>query len=109
MEGNPHTVIEGMIIAAYAIGASNGFIYVRAEYPLAVSRLKIAIDQARQNGFLGDHILDSDFSFNIEIFQGAGAFVCGESTALVRSIEGKRGRPKPLPRSRTSEIGHTSQ
>ena len=105
MEGNPHAVIEGMIIAAYAIGAKNGFIYVRAEYPLAVSRLKIAIDQARQNGFLGDHILDSDFSFDIEIFQGAGAFVCGESTALVRSIEGKRGRPKPLPRSRTSEIG----
>jgi len=105
MEGNPHSVIEGMIIAAYAIGAQDGFIYVRAEYPLAVSRLKIAIDQARQNGFLGDHILDSDFSFDIEIFQGAGAFVCGESTALVRSIEGKRGRPKPLPRSRTSEIG----
>lgn len=105
MEGNPHSVIEGMIIAAYAIGAKDGFIYVRAEYPLAVSRLKIAIDQARQKGFLGDHILDSDFSFDIEIFQGAGAFVCGESTALVRSIEGKRGRPKPLPRSRTSEIG----
>ena len=105
MEGNPHSVIEGMIIAAYAIGARKGFIYVRAEYPLAVNRLKIAIDQARQNGFLGDQILDSDFSFNIEIFQGAGAFVCGESTALVRSIEGKRGRPKPLPRPRTSEIG----
>ena len=105
MEGNPHSVIEGMIIAAYAIGAENGFIYVRAEYPLAVSRLKIAIEQARQNGFLGSHILDSDFNFDIEIFQGAGAFVCGESTALVRSIEGKRGRPKPMPRSRTTEIG----
>jgi len=105
MEGNPHSVIEGMIIAAYAIGAEHGFIYVRAEYPLAVNRLKIAIDQARQSGFLGDRILDSDFSFDIEIFQGAGAFVCGESTALVRSIEGKRGRPKPMPRSRTTEIG----
>jgi NADH-quinone oxidoreductase subunit F/NADP-reducing hydrogenase subunit HndC len=105
MEGNPHSVIEGMIIAAYAIGAQNGFIYVRAEYPLAVSRLKIAIEQARQEGVLGDHILDSDFNFDIEIFKGAGAFVCGESTALVRSIEGKRGRPKPMPRSRTTEIG----
>ncbi len=105
MEGNPHSVIEGMIIAAYAIGAGKGFIYVRAEYPLAVSRLKIAIEQARQEGLLGDNILDSDFSFDIEIFQGAGAFVCGESTALVRSIEGKRGRPKPMPRARTTEIG----
>lgn len=105
MEGNPHSVIEGMIIAGYAIGAQNGFIYVRAEYPLAVSRLKIAIEQARKEGFLGDHILDSDFNFDIQIFQGAGAFVCGESTALVRSIEGKRGRPKPMPRARTTEIG----
>ncbi|MDP2754850.1 MAG: NuoF family protein [Nitrospirota bacterium] len=105
MEGNPHSVIEGMIIAAYAIGAGKGFIYVRAEYPLAVSRLKIAIEQARQEGVLGDHILDSDFNFDIEIFKGAGAFVCGESTALVRSIEGKRGRPKPMPRARTTEIG----
>jgi NADH:ubiquinone oxidoreductase subunit F (NADH-binding)/(2Fe-2S) ferredoxin len=105
MEGNPHSVIEGMIIAAYAIGAGKGFIYVRAEYPLAVSRLKIAIEQARQEGLLGDNILDSDFSFDIEIFQGAGAFVCGESTALVRSIEGKRGRPKPMPRVRTTETG----
>ncbi|MFZ6017918.1 MAG: NADH-ubiquinone oxidoreductase-F iron-sulfur binding region domain-containing protein [Nitrospirota bacterium] len=105
MEGNPHSVIEGMIIAAYAIGARNGFIYVRAEYPLAVKRLKIAIEQARQKKFLGVRILDSGVNFDIEIFQGAGAFVCGESTALVRSIEGKRGRPKPLPRARTSEIG----
>ncbi len=105
MEGNPHSVIEGMIIAAYAIGARNGFIYVRAEYPLAVSRLKIAIEQARKKSLLGDHIMDSDFNFDIEIFQGAGAFVCGESTALVRSIEGKRGRPKPMPRARTTEIG----
>lgn len=105
MEGNPHSVIEGMIIAAYAIGAEKGFIYVRAEYPLAVSRLKIAIEQARQGGLLGDNILDSDFSFDIEIFQGAGAFVCGESTALVRSIEGKRGMPKAMPRPRTTEEG----
>ncbi|MEW6002530.1 MAG: NuoF family protein [Nitrospirota bacterium] len=105
MEGNPHSVIEGMIIAAYAVGARKGFIYVRAEYPLAVKRLKIAIKQARQEGFLGTHILDRDFGFGIEIFQGAGAFVCGESTALVRSIEGKRGMPKPMPRARTTEIG----
>lgn len=105
MEGNPHSVIEGMIIAAYAIGAQRGFIYVRAEYPLAVSRLKIAIDQARREFFLGDNVLESDFSFDLEIFQGAGAFVCGESTALVRSIEGKRGMPKPMPRARTTEEG----
>ncbi len=105
MEGSPHSVIEGMIIAAYAIGAQRGFIYVRAEYPLAVKRLKIAIEQARDEGFLGVRILDSDFNFDIDIFQGAGAFVCGESTALVRSIEGKRGRPKPMPRARTTEIG----
>lgn len=105
MEGNPHSVIEGMIIAAYAIGADKGFIYVRAEYPLAVNRLKIAIEQTRQEGLLGDNILDSDFSFDMEIFQGAGAFVCGESTALVRSIEGKRGMPKAMPRPRTTEEG----
>jgi NADH:ubiquinone oxidoreductase subunit F (NADH-binding)/(2Fe-2S) ferredoxin len=105
MEGNPHLVIEGMIIAAYATGASKGFIYVRAEYPLAVSRLKIALEQSRQEGFLGEDILQSDFSFDIEIFQGAGAFVCGESTALVRSIEGKRGMPKVMPRPRTTEEG----
>jgi len=105
MEGNPHSVIEGIIIAAYAIGAEKGFIYVRAEYPLAVNRLKIAIEQARQEGLLGNHILDSDFSFDLEIFQGAGAFVCGESTALVRSIEGKRGMPKVMPRPRTTEEG----
>lgn len=105
MEGNPHSVIEGMIIAAYAIAAQRGFIYVRAEYPLAVKRLRIAIEQARHEGFLGQRIMDSAFDFDIEIFQGAGAFVCGESTALVRSIEGKRGRPKPLPRARTSETG----
>jgi NADH:ubiquinone oxidoreductase subunit F (NADH-binding)/(2Fe-2S) ferredoxin len=105
MEGNPHSVIEGMIIAAYAIGAERGFIYVRAEYPLAVNRLRIAIEQARQEGFLGNDILDSNFCFDLEIFQGAGAFVCGESTALVRSIEGKRGMPKVMPRPRTTEEG----
>jgi NADH:ubiquinone oxidoreductase subunit F (NADH-binding)/(2Fe-2S) ferredoxin len=105
MEGNPHSIIEGMIIAGYTVGAQKGIIYVRAEYPLAVKILKIAIEQARHEGFLGEHILDSDFSFDIEIFQGAGAFVCGESTALVRSIEGKRGIPKPMPRARTTEEG----
>ncbi|KPK43925.1 MAG: NADH dehydrogenase, partial [Nitrospira bacterium SM23_35] len=105
MEGNPHSLIEGMIIAAYAIGAQRGFVYVRAEYPLAVSRLKIAIDQAQKAGFLGDDIVGRGFSFHIDIFQGAGAFVCGESTALVRSIEGKRGMPKPMPRPRTTEEG----
>jgi len=105
IEGNPHSIIEGMIIAGYTVGAQKGIIYVRAEYPLAVKILKIAIEQARHEGFLGEHILDSDFSFDIDIFQGAGAFVCGESTALVRSIEGKRGIPKPLPRARTTEEG----
>jgi len=105
MEGNPHSIIEGMIIAGYTVGAQKGIIYVRAEYPLAVKILKIAIEQARHEGFLGEHILDSDFSFDIDIFQGAGAFVCGESTALVRSIEGKRGIPKPMPRARTTEEG----
>ena len=105
MEGDPHSVLEGMIIAGYAIGAERGFIYVRAEYPLAVKRLRIAITQAREKGFLGDDILDSRFDFDIQIFQGAGAFVCGESTALVLSIEGKRGMPKPLPRPRTAEKG----
>jgi NADH:ubiquinone oxidoreductase subunit F (NADH-binding)/(2Fe-2S) ferredoxin len=105
MEGDPHSVLEGMIIAGYAVGARRGFIYVRAEYPLAVKRLRVAIGQARDKGFLGKNILGSGFDFDIEIFQGAGAFVCGESTALVLSIEGKRGMPKPLPRPRTAEVG----
>ncbi|MFH1003697.1 MAG: NAD(P)H-dependent oxidoreductase subunit E, partial [Chloroflexota bacterium] len=96
MEGDPHSVIEGMIIGGYTVGARQGYIYVRAEYPLAVKRLKTAIDQAREKGFLGRNILDSGLRFNIEVFQGAGAFVCGESTALVLSIEGKRGMPKPM-------------
>jgi len=105
LEGDPHSVLEGMIIAGYTIGAKRGFIYVRAEYPLAVKRLRIAINQAREKGFLGEDILGSGLDFDIEIFHGAGAFVCGESTALVLSIEGKRSMPKPQPRSRTSEVG----
>ncbi|WP_394325339.1 NADH-ubiquinone oxidoreductase-F iron-sulfur binding region domain-containing protein [Thermococcus sp. JCM 11816] len=96
--GDPHRVIEGMIIGAYAIGATKGFIYVRAEYPLAIRRLKIALKQARERGgFLGENILGSGFSFDIEIKEGAGAFVCGEETALIASIEGKRGMPRPRP------------
>src|SRR4030042_542699 len=95
LEGDPHTVIEGMIIAAYAIGASEGYIYLRAEYPLAVKRVKIAIEQAEKRGFLGENILGSGFSFRVHIKEGAGAFVCGEETALMASIEGKRGRPRP--------------
>ena len=105
LEGNPHAVIEGMIISAFAIGASYGYIYVRAEYPLAVIRLQTAIEQARQWKVLGDNIMGTGFSFDLEIFQGAGAFVCGESTALVRSIEGYRGMPKAMPRARTTEEG----
>ena len=105
LEGNPHAVIEGMIISGFAIGASYGYIYVRAEYPLAVTRLQKALQQAREWGVLGDNIMGTGFSFDLEVFQGAGAFVCGESTALVRSIEGYRGMPKPLPRARTTEAG----
>ncbi|MEW6713468.1 MAG: NADH-quinone oxidoreductase subunit NuoF [Nitrospirota bacterium] len=97
MEADPHVVLEGMIIGAKAIGATMGYIYVRAEYPLAVKRLQIAIDQAKEAGLLGENILDSGFSLNIEIYEGAGAFVCGEETALMRSIEGKRGMPRPRP------------
>ncbi len=93
MAGDPHRMIEGMIIAAYAIGAKDGFIYVRAEYPLAVERLNKAIEQAREYGLLGKNILDSGFNFDIELVLGAGAFVCGEETALMSSIEGKRGMP----------------
>jgi NADH:ubiquinone oxidoreductase subunit F (NADH-binding)/(2Fe-2S) ferredoxin/NAD-dependent dihydropyrimidine dehydrogenase PreA subunit len=97
MEGDPHTVLEGMTIAAYAIGASEGYIYIRAEYPLAVKRVRIAIKQAEEKGFLGDKILGSDFSFKIHVKEGAGAFVCGEETALMASIEGKRGMPRARP------------
>src|SRR5450759_1317877 len=97
LEGDPHSVIEGMIIAAYAIGATYGYIYCRAEYPIAVRTLNIAIEQARAFGLLGKNILGSDFSFDIEVRKGAGAFVCGEETALIASIEGKRGEPSPRP------------
>lgn len=97
LEGDPHSILEAMAIASYAIGASKGFIYVRAEYPIAVKRLNIAIEQARNYGLLGDNIFDSGFSFDIELRLGAGAFVCGEETALMTSIEGNRGEPHPRP------------
>ncbi len=97
LEGNPLAVIEGMMIAGYAIGAQNGYFYVRAEYPIAVNRLRIAIKQAEELGLLGDNILGTNFSFRVHIRLGAGAFVCGEETALLNSIEGKRGMPRPRP------------
>ena len=97
LESDPHTVIEGMAIAGYAVGASLGYIYVRAEYPLAINRLQLAIKQAKKHGLLGDGLFDSTFNFNIEIRIGAGAFVCGEETALIASIEGRRGQPRPRP------------
>jgi len=96
-EGDPHSILEAMAIAGKTVGASQGFIYIRAEYPLAIDRLNNAIDQAREYGLLGDNILGSDFSFDIELRLGAGAFVCGEETALLASIEGKRGMPIPRP------------
>ena len=104
MEGDPHKMIEGMMIAAYAVGAQEGYIYVRAEYPLAISRLKLAISQAEEKGLLGEHILGTDFSFRLHINRGAGAFVCGEGSALTASIEGKRGMPRVKP-PRTVEHG----
>ena len=97
LEGDPHSVIEGLIIAGYAIGAGRGYMYIRAEYPLAVERVKKAIEQAYECGLLGKNILGTDFSFDIDIRLGAGAFVCGEETALIASIEGKRGTPRPRP------------
>jgi len=97
LEGNPHSVIEGMLLAGYAIGSSQGFFYIRAEYPLAIERVQKALDQARDRGLLGANILGSAFSMDIEIRLGAGAFVCGEETALIASIEGKRGTPVPRP------------
>ncbi len=97
LEADPHAVLEGMIIAAKAINSRQGYIYVRTEYPLAIKRLEIAIRQAREYGLLGKDILGSGFDFDVEIYQGAGAFVCGEETALMRSIEGKRGMPRPRP------------
>jgi NADH:ubiquinone oxidoreductase subunit F (NADH-binding)/(2Fe-2S) ferredoxin len=95
IEGNPHSVIEGMIVGAHAIGSNQGYVYIRAEYPLAVDRLRLGLDQARERNFLGENIFDSDFSFDIKIVLGAGAFVCGESTALMKSIEDKVGEPRP--------------
>ena len=97
LEGDPHSVIEAMAIAAYAVGANQGFIYIRAEYPIAVERLNIAIKQAKEYGLLGNNIFGTDFSFDLELRLGAGAFVCGEETALLTSIEGKRGEPRPRP------------
>ena len=97
LEGDPHALVEAMAIAAYAIGANHGFVYVRAEYPIAVHRLQIAINQAREYGLLGKNIFDTGFDFDMEIRLGAGAFVCGEETALMTSIEGKRGEPRPRP------------
>lgn len=97
LEGDPHRIIEGMIIAGYAIGANEGYIYVRAEYPLAIKRLQIALDQANEYGLLGENLFSSGFSFKLQIKAGAGAFVCGEETALMNSIEGKRGMPRPRP------------
>ncbi len=97
LEGDPHGVLEGMLLAAYVIGANHGYVYARAEYPLAIHRLRIAIDQAREHGFLGENILGSGFSFDLQIKEGAGAFVCGEETALFASIEGERGMPRIRP------------
>lgn len=97
LEGDPHRVIEGMMIAGYAIGADEGIFYVRSEYPLAVERLRNAIRQAEEGGILGDHVMGSDFKFKLSIREGAGAFVCGEETALISSVEGKRGIPSPRP------------
>lgn len=97
LEGDPHSVMEAMMICGYAIGADQGYIYVRAEYPLAIERLSIAIEQARESGLLGKNILGTGFNFDMELRMGAGAFVCGEETALMRSIEGKRGQPRPRP------------
>ena len=94
MEGDPHSVLEGMMIVSVATGAHEGYIYVRAEYPLAVKRLQVAIDKAAAAGLLGDDIMGSGFSFHIHINRGAGAFVCGEGSALTASIEGKRGMPR---------------
>jgi bidirectional [NiFe] hydrogenase diaphorase subunit len=97
LESDPHRILEGMAIAAYAVGASQGFAYIRGEYPLAIRRLEIAIRQARQHGLLGSAICDSAFDFRVDVRIGAGAFVCGEETALMASIEGRRGTPRPRP------------
>ncbi|ACL69389.1 NADH-quinone oxidoreductase subunit NuoF [Halothermothrix orenii] len=97
LEGDPHSIIEAMAIAGYAVGANQGYVYVRAEYPLAVKRMEKAISDARENGFIGNNIFDTNFKFDLEIRVGAGAFVCGEETALMASIEGERGEPRPKP------------
>lgn len=97
LEGDPHKLLEGMAVCGYAIGADEGYIYCRAEYPLAIKRLKLAIKQAEEKGFLGDNLFGTNFSFHLKIKEGAGAFVCGEETALMASIEGKRGMPRPRP------------
>lgn len=97
LESDPHTVLEGMLIGAYAMGTTHGYIYCRAEYPLAIERLELALKQMEEYGLIGDNILGSDFSFHVKVKEGAGAFVCGEETALIASIEGKRGMPKPRP------------
>ncbi len=97
IESDPHSLLEGMIIGGYVTGATKGIMYIRAEYPLAVRRLSRAIEQAREYGLLGKNILDRGFNFNIELVQGAGAFVCGEETALIASLEGSAGRPRPRP------------
>jgi NADH:ubiquinone oxidoreductase subunit F (NADH-binding) len=97
IEGNPHAVIEGMIIGAYAIGATVGYVYIRAEYPLAVERLHRALKHARERGFLGENLFGTDYSLKIKVKLGAGAFVCGEETALIASIEGERGMPRAKP------------
>ena len=97
IEGDPHALLEGMIICAYATGATRGIVYVRAEYPLAVRRLTRAIEQAREYGLLGPNILNRGFAFDIDLVQGAGAFVCGEETALIASLEDSAGRPRPRP------------
>ncbi len=106
MESDPHRVIEGMITAAYAVGANHGFIYVRAEYPLAVKRVRTALGQAERMGLLGNNIFNTPFNFDIKVRLGAGAFVCGEETALIASIEGRLGRPRPVRRFlRNSDSG----
>jgi NADH:ubiquinone oxidoreductase subunit F (NADH-binding) len=97
LEGDPHEVLEGMAIAAYAVGAEQGYVYVRAEYPLAIKRLRAAIKQAERMNLLGSHIFDTGFNFRVDVRTGAGAFVCGEETALIASIEGNRGTPRPRP------------
>jgi NADH:ubiquinone oxidoreductase subunit F (NADH-binding) len=104
IESDPHSVIEGMAIAAYGIGATDGFVYIRTEYPLAVKRLEIALSQARELGLLGENILGSGFGFDIEVREGSGAFVCGEASSLIRSIEGAIPEPRQKP-PRTAEVG----